>query len=107
CGRRCAHHLNSPSVEGDVEVDVHPDNGPHQHPHNRRPTMKPNQQFRSQATRQATVHPITAHPSIRSSIPVRPDDGHADIERTHSSNTERLVLTVDEAAYLLSISRAF
>lgn len=69
--------------------------------------MKPNQQFRSQAIRQATVHPITAHPSIRSSIPVRPDDGHADIETMHSPNTERLVLTVDETAYLLSISRAF
>ncbi|MGD0254965.1 MAG: helix-turn-helix domain-containing protein [Acidimicrobiales bacterium] len=68
--------------------------------------MNTNHPDRFQAThRTATIHPITSHPSGPSSTPTRPDEGDADNTGPVSSATERLVLTVDEAAYLLSISR--
>ena len=92
--------------EGDVQGDVRPDDGSCQHPHERRPTMNTNHPDRLRTThRTATIHPITSHPSGPRSSPTRPDDGDVDNTGTASSATERLVLTVDEAAYLLNISR--
>lgn len=92
--------------EGDVQGDVRPDDGSCQHPHERRPTMNTNHPDRLRiAPRPATIHPITSHPSDPSLSPTRPDDGDADNTGTVSPATKRLVLTVDEAAYLLNISR--
>ncbi len=67
--------------------------------------MKPSNLFRPPPARQAAIHSITAHPRLRSSVPVRPDDREADSTSSPSPMAERLAFTVDEAAYLLNISR--
>jgi len=55
--------------------------------------------------RTATIHPITAHPSDRRSASTLPIDGDTNRRIAGARTPQRLVLTVDEAAFLLSISR--
>jgi excisionase family DNA binding protein len=52
----------------------------------------------------ATIRPIAAHRSDSASAPAGVDSSSSEAP-TPSPTTERLVLTVDEAAYLLNISR--
>ncbi len=68
--------------------------------------MNMNRRARHRTTRStATIHPIAAHPSGLGSAPAGPDPSHTD-ETTPPPSLGRLVLTVDEAAYLLNISRS-
>jgi len=68
--------------------------------------MNMNRRARHQTTRPtATIHPIAVHPSGMDSPPVGPGSSHTD-ETTPPPSMGRLVLTVDEAAYLLNISRS-
>ena len=58
----------------------------------------------------ARIHPIAARPAERDFDPVRGGNGKAggmDPTTPITPTTPRLVLTVDEAAYLLNISRSF
>ncbi|HVA05061.1 MAG TPA: helix-turn-helix domain-containing protein [Acidimicrobiales bacterium] len=65
-----------------------------------------NHRARRQTTRPtATIHPIAADPSGLDTAPAGPGPGHAD-ETTPPPSMGRLVLTVDEAAYLLNIFRS-
>jgi excisionase family DNA binding protein len=67
--------------------------------------MDPNSRTHHQTRRPtATIHPIVGHPSDRASTPAGVDPSSAD-STTGPPTMERLVLTVDEAAYLLNISR--
>ena len=68
--------------------------------------MNMNRRARRQTTRPtATIHPIAAHPSGLGSAPAGTGPSHTD-GTTPPPTMERLVLTVDEAAYLLNISRS-
>jgi excisionase family DNA binding protein len=53
----------------------------------------------------ATIHTIAVHPSGMGSAPAEAGPSHTD-ETTPAPSMGRLVLTVDEAAYLLHISRS-
>ena len=55
----------------------------------------------------ATIHPIAARPAERNFDPMRGGNGKAGGMDPTTPTTRRLVLTVDEAAYLLNISRSF
>ncbi len=67
--------------------------------------MKPSNPFRPSPAGQAAIYSTTAHPSPRSSVPLRLDDREADSTSSPSPMSERLAFTVDEAAYLLNMSR--
>ena len=68
--------------------------------------MNTNRGARARTVRRAaTVHPIAVHPSGQGLDRTRLD--HSDTDAANPPpTTERLVLTVDEAAYLLNISRS-
>jgi excisionase family DNA binding protein len=55
--------------------------------------------------RLATIHPITAAAANRKLTRLPTRDGDADCTGTIPDTAERLVLSVDDAAYLLNISR--
>ncbi len=68
--------------------------------------MNMKRRARQQTTRpRATIHPIAAHPTGMGSAPPGPGPSHTD-DTTPAPSMGRLVLTVDEAAYLLNISRS-
>ncbi len=59
-----------------------------------------------QATeRMATIHALTARRSDHGSTSIRPSDGDTESRAPAATTPQRLVFTVDEAAFLSSISR--
>ena len=91
------------SGEGDVPGDVHVDDG-HDHPNRTEPYMTDNNR---------THRPSLRRPAATPMVVIRSDDEHPlEAAAQHVGNlptspagSDRLVLTVDEAAYLLNISR--
>jgi excisionase family DNA binding protein len=68
--------------------------------------MNTNRRARHETTRPpATIHPIAARSPGLGSAPAGAGPSHTD-ETTPPPSMGRLVLTVDEAAYLLNISRS-
>jgi excisionase family DNA binding protein len=68
--------------------------------------MTTNDPARSGSTRQTmTIRSIAAQPSGLGLVSVQPDSGDTNAT-SPPPTTERLVFTVDEAAYLLNISRS-
>ena len=55
--------------------------------------------------RTATIHPITTRRSDHGSTSAQSSDGDTDGKTAATTTPQRLVFTVDEAAFLLSISR--
>ncbi len=55
--------------------------------------------------RLTTIHPITAGAASRKATPLPVGDGDANCADASQVSAERLVLSVDDAAYLLNISR--
>lgn len=59
-----------------------------------------------QATeRTATIHPLTTRRAGHGHTSAQPSDGDTDSRALATTTPQRLVFTVDEAAFLLSISR--
>ncbi len=103
-------------IEGDVvswskvtlQVTSGSDDGFDQPPNDRSPTMSTNHDCsRPTSIPLASIHPVASQPV--NGKPPSPPVGDGDVDSTGSVPhvTERLVLSVDDAAYLLNISRAF